>query len=347
MEARPLRRAVPGDFILRSRPVPPRAVALQRRPIVNVDSLESRHLLTSTAGFTARPMFEVGPLVSTTTPPPGAFTPARIQQAYGFNQVTFGSVKGDGTGQTIAIVDAYDDPNIQNDLNVFDSQFGLPNIAVTRVNQSGGTSYPSADPTGGWETEEALDVEWAHAVAPGANILLVEAGSTSDTNLLAAANYASAHANVVSMSWGGSEFSGESSYDSTFNRPGVAFVASSGDSGAPISWPAASPNVLAVGGTALKVTAGGSWSGETGWSGSGGGPSAYASRPSYQAGVVTQTTRRANPDVATMPRRRRGSPSTIPTRRTAPATAGCRSAAPAPAPRSGPASWPSPTRAAP
>jgi hypothetical protein len=100
------------------------------------------------------------------------------------------------------------------------------------------------------------------------------------------------------MSWGGGEFSGQTSSDSHFSRAGVAFVASSGDNGAPISWPAASPNVLAVGGTALTLGANNVWSSETGWSGSGGGPSAYETQPSYQAGVVTQTAKRANPDVA-------------------------------------------------
>jgi hypothetical protein len=102
------------------------------------------------------------------------------------------------------------------------------------------------------------------------------------------------------MSWGGGEFQGESSsaYDGHFSHAGVAYVASSGDSGAPVSWPAASPNIVAVGGTALYTTSGGTWSSETGWSGSGGGPSAYETKPSYQSGVVTQTTKRANPDVA-------------------------------------------------
>jgi hypothetical protein len=99
------------------------------------------------------------------------------------------------------------------------------------------------------------------------------------------------------MSWGGGEFPGESSYDSYFSRPGVAFVASSGDSGSPIEWPASSPDVIAVGGTALTL-GGGAWAGETGWSGSGGGPSAYEPQPSYQAGVVGLTSMRANPDVA-------------------------------------------------
>ena len=111
--------------------------------------------------------------------------------------------------------------------------------------------------------------------------------------------YGASHANVVSMSWGGGEFSGETAYDTYFAHAGVAFVASSGDDGAPAEWPAASPNVLSVGGTALTLGAGNVWSSEVGWSGSGGGTSAYESQPSYQKGVVTQTsTARATPDVA-------------------------------------------------
>ena len=213
------------------------------------------------------------------------FTPAQIQQAYQFNQVSF---NGSGTGgETIAIVDAYNDPNIQSDLNTFDTQFSLPSTTVSVVNETGGSSLPAADSTGGWELEESLDVEWAHAMAPGANIMLVEASSADDSDLLAAVSYAAQHANVVSMSWGGGEFSGETSYDSYFSKAGVAFVAASGDSGAPISWPAASPNVLAVGGTTLTLDSSGGWGSETGWSGSSGGPSAYEPQPSYQAGVVT------------------------------------------------------------
>jgi hypothetical protein len=243
-------------------------------------------------------MFQVGPLIQDAGPGSTSYTPAQIQQAYQFNKFAFGTVAGNGSGKTIAIVDAYDDPNIQSDLNTFDSQFGLPNTTVTRVNQTGGASYPAADSSGGWELEESLDVEWAHAIAPRAKILLVEASSPNDNDLLEAVAYAAAHANVVSMSWGGAEFSGETSYDGDFSRAGVAFVASSGDSGAPISWPSASPNVLAVGGTALTLGANNVWSSESGWSGSGGGPSAQETQPSYQKGIVTQTTMRANPDVA-------------------------------------------------
>ncbi len=283
-----------------------RSQSKPRRLVPTLVQLETRELLSTTAILapitgplpTAHPMFTVAPLAVSNTPPPGAYTPAQVAQAYGFNQIAFGSVKGTGAGQTIAIVDAYDDPNIQADLNTFDTQFGLPSTTVTRVNENGGATLPATDSTGGWELEESLDVEWAHAIAPGAKIVLVEASSPNDNDLLAGVNYAAANANVVSMSWGGSEFSNESAYDSNFSAPGVAFVASSGDSGAPAAWPATSSNVISVGGTALTLGASNSWSSETGWSGSTGGPSAAESQPAYQKGVVTQTNMRANPDVA-------------------------------------------------
>jgi hypothetical protein len=260
------------------------------------EALEARELLSTLP--VSQPMFQVGALVADTSPPSGAYSPSQIQKAYQYNQVSFNGTAGTGSGETIAIVDAYNDPNIQADLNAFDTQYGLAATTVTQVNETGGSALPAADSTGGWELEESLDVEWAHAMAPGARIILVEASSANDTDLLAGVSYAASHANVVSMSWGGGEFSGESSYDGDFSKAGVAFVASSGDNGAPISWPAASPNVLAVGGTALTLGSGGAWASETGWNGSGGGPSAYESQPSYQSGVVTATSKRANPDVA-------------------------------------------------
>ena len=288
MRSRAMRRS------LRSRSSTQRSL----RP--RIDHLESRSLLSTTPlALMAHPRFEIGPLAGGSEPPSGAYTPAQIQLAYGFNNISFGGVAGDGSGETIAIVDAYNDPNIQADLDTFDTQFGLPATTVTRVNETGGTSYPASDSTGGWELEESLDVEWTHAMAPGASIMLVEASSDSNSDLLAGVQYAAAHANVVSMSWGGGEFAGETAYDSDFDQAGVAFVASSGDSGAPAEWPAVSPNVLSVGGTALTLGPGNVWSSEVGWSGSGGGPSAYESQPSYQKGVVTQTsTARATPDVA-------------------------------------------------
>ncbi len=268
----------------------------RRRFTTAVIQLESRDLLTT---MVADPLYRLVANAGS-SPSSSSLTPAQVAAAYGFNKINFGSVTGNGAGQTIAIVDAYSDPNIQSDLNTFDAQFGLPNITISQVNQTGGTALPGTDSTGGWEMEEALDVEWAHAIAPGANIILVAANSASDSDLLAGVKYASAHANVVSLSWGGGEFSAETSstYENYFVHSGVVFSVSSGDNGAPVSWPASSPNVVAVGGTALTVGSGGTYGSETGWSGSGGGPSAYETRPSYQTGVVTQTTKRANPDVA-------------------------------------------------
>jgi subtilase family serine protease len=242
------------------------------------------------------------------------FAPAQMLHAYGFDQASFnnGRVKADGSGQTIAIVDAYDNPNIAGDLQTFDQHWGLPDPVFTRVNQFGGNTYPSPDT--GWSGEMALDVEWAHAVAPRAGILLVEANSSNSSDLLAAVRYAAYQpgVSVVSMSWGSAEFANEVALDSTFTTPaghnGVTFVAASGDSGASPEWPGVSPNVVGVGGTTLSLTSTGAWSSETGWGkgslssyygGSGGGISAYESQPGYQKGVVTQsTTRRTSPDVA-------------------------------------------------
>jgi hypothetical protein len=233
---------------------------------------------------------------------PTGYTPAQIKQAYGINQISFNGAAGDGSNTTIAIVDAYDDVTIASDLQVFDSTLGLPNPAFSKINQNGGTSLPRGD--SGWAEETSLDVEWAHAIAPKAAILLVEANSASFSDLLTAVQTAANHSGVVavSMSWGGGEFSGETSYDSYFKSPsgrGVTFLASSGDSGAPVSYPAVSPNVVSVGGTTLSLDSSGNITNEAGWSGSGGGISSQESQPSYQHGVVTQSsTKRTNPDVA-------------------------------------------------
>src|SRR5262249_5577271 len=239
------------------------------------------------------------------TPSPTGTTLPQIRHAYRVDQISFNNrtLPGDGRGPTNPIVDAFDDSRIANDLHQFDLQFGLPDPVFTKVNQNGGTVLPAAD--AGWASEIALDVEWAHAIAPRANILLVEANDNSYTNLFAAVSYAASRPGVVavSMSFGGGEFFGETSYDSVFQTPsghaGVIFVASSGASGAPVSYPAGSPNVLAVGGTTLNLDASGNIISESGWSGSGGGISSMEAKPSYQTGVVTQTsTQRANPDVA-------------------------------------------------
>jgi len=236
---------------------------------------------------------------------PAGFSPQQIRQAYGFNQITFdnGAVSGNGSGQTIAIVDAYNQPNLASDLHTFDVTYGLPDPPSFQVvNQNGGSSLPAANQS--WGVEESLDVEWAHALAPGANILLVEANSNSYSDLMAAVNYARNQpgVSVVSLSWGSSEFVGESAYDNYFTTPtghqGITFIASSGDNGT-VEYPAASPNVLAVGGTQLTTDSAGNYISEIAWSDSGGGISSEEAQPSYQRGVVTQTsTYRAVPDVA-------------------------------------------------
>ena len=174
-------------------------------------------------------------------------------------------------GRTIAIVDAYDDPRAEADLGTFSSKFGLPpcttaNGCFKKVGQTGTTRLPRGNQ--GWALEISLDVQWAHAVAPGAHVLLVEANSASFTDLMAAVDYAKAHAQYVSMSWGGSEFSGESAYDFHFQQSGVSFFVSSGDNGTPAEYPSASPKVISVGGTTLHFDSSGAVTSETGWSGS-------------------------------------------------------------------------------
>ena len=219
------------------------------------------------------------------------YTPAQIRHAYGFDQLT-----ATGSGQTIAIIDAYGSSSIQSDLNTFCSDF---NIASTTVV----IDYPQGKPisNAGWAEETSLDVEWAHAIAPGAKIVLVAAKSASYTDLLGAVDYAvnTAHATVVSMSWGGSETSAETGngYDSHFNVPGVTFVASAGDSGEGVEWPAASPYVVGVGGTSLYLNPDNSYSSESAWSGSGGGISQYELTPSWQS-AWSGLTSRGVPDVS-------------------------------------------------
>ena len=185
-------------------------------------------------------------------------TPAQVTSAYGLNAITFTSsngstVNGNGTGETIALIEAFHDPNITSDLHTFDQAYGLPNPTLTVDNLAGNQSDD------GWALEESLDVEWAHAIAPGANILVVEASSQSLKGLITAVNMARNTPGVVaiSMSWGFNEFRQEAAYNSTFTTPaghtGITFLAASGDSGAQFGaeWPAAAPSVVAVGGTSL------------------------------------------------------------------------------------------------
>ncbi len=222
---------------------------------------------------------------------PSGYTPAQMLQGYGFN-----AVSNHGAGQKIAVVDAFDDPNIASDLATFKAQFNIPasSCNLQKIYASG--TAPRTDP--GWALEISLDVEWVCAIAPDATILLVEAASASFADLLHAVDVAvSSGANVVSMSWGGGDSSGDTSSDSHFNVAGVTFTASSGDSGTGVEYPAASPNVVAVGGTSLTLNSNGAYSSETAWSGSGGGQSSNEAEPSYQSGF-NASGKRGVPDVA-------------------------------------------------
>jgi subtilase family serine protease len=225
----------------------------------------------------------------------GAYDPSYLQSAYDIASAA--AVNGGGAGQTVAIVDAYDDPSVASDLTYYRSFFGLASCptgtisssAATcvfeKVNQSGGTA-PLPLGNSSWGVEISLDVEMVSAICPKCQVLLVEANSASISDLGTAVNEAvKLGANVVSNSYGSSEYSSEAA-DSTnyYDHPGVAIVASSGDSGYGVEFPAASPDVTAVGGTSLtQLTNTGTRDGsETAWSGSGAGCSAYEPKPSWQ-----------------------------------------------------------------
>ena len=210
-----------------------------------------------------------------------------------------------GAGQTIAIVDAYDYPTAENDLNVFSSQYGLPacttaNGCFSKVNQNGSTSLKRYRVNSGWSLEAALDIETAHGICPSCRIVLVEAQTNSFANLSTAEDTAASLANVVSNSYGGSEFSSEtsSSYDGHYNHPNHAITVSSGDSGFGAQYPAASQYVTAVGGTTLTPAGNARGWSESAWSGAGSGCSAYEPQPSWQAGFATACGSRGEADVS-------------------------------------------------
>lgn len=227
---------------------------------------------------------------------PVGLSPSVIKSIYNLNSA------GSGSG-TIAIVDAYNSPRIQSDLNTFSAEYGLPQCNLANPCFAEHEMSSRVSNNSGWELEASLDVEWAHAIAPGAKILLVEAQSSSGTDLVNAINYARSQAGVVavSMSWGGSEFSTEASYDSDFtSTSGVTFFAAAGDSGTGVEWPAVSPNVIGVGGTTLHLSRTDTLQSETAWSGSGGGVSVFETEPSYQTayGITIGGGKRTVPDVS-------------------------------------------------
>ena len=247
-----------------------------------------------------------GPLASLFPGPDGGFTPAELRSAYGDS--------GNGSG-IVAIVDAFDDPSALNDFNTYSANYGLPlegssdptastNMVFQVVYASG--NQPPRD-SGGWEFEEALDIEMAHAMAPGAKIILVEADTNDWASMLAAVDKAVAlGAKQVSMSWIGSEFSGEKAYDTHFSARGVTFFAASGDLGGTVGYPSASPAVFSCGGTNLTLDSNGGYGSEFAWAGGGGGPSTQETLPGFQwllkaydgSGKQVPVMSRSTPDIS-------------------------------------------------
>src|ERR1039458_2332403 len=215
---------------------------------------------------------------STPRPLPGSFAycPNNYQTTYGVNTIPSGN---GGAGMTIAIVDAFHYAGAEHDLGFFNSVFGLPACTVASgclkiVNQTGGSIPPSGTDKG-WEIEEMLDLEYAHAMAPNAKLVMVECNSNSDSDLFTGVETGTALADIVSNSWGGGEGSFETSFDFVFSTNNKPVFFSSGDSGTPAQYPCTSPHVTCVGGTTLNVNTSYVRTTETGWSGSGGGCSAF------------------------------------------------------------------------
>jgi kumamolisin len=294
----------------------PEDVGFRMHTTYRIFAPAEREQLGAPSGSYALPDWAARPEVGPPFAGYGFETPASIACIYslvttaaGCNPNTFKTNPTGGT-KAIGIVDAYNYPTALADLNHFSTQFGLPTMTTTtfKVIFAGGTggcagTNPGNDP--GWETEQALDIEWAHAMAPNAKIFLVEAASANLNDLLVAEDCASkqvaaAGGGEVSNSWGGSEFSTETSSDSHFVKSGIVFFASTGDAAGTI-WPSVSTNVVAVGGTSTsRVNSGttlGNFLREATWDGGGGGLSLYEPRPSYQS-VLASATHRLVPDVS-------------------------------------------------
>jgi subtilase family serine protease len=210
------------------------------------------------------------------------YGPADLQAAYGLTAAS----ASEGAGQTIAVIEAYNDPSAEADLAVYRSQFGLPPCGTgcfTVVNQAGAAGpYPKNNQ--GWASEESLDVDMVSAICPNCKILVVEANSEADANLGEAVDTAaSLGANAISNSFASPESKSDLKFNkSYFDHPGVAVTAGSGDNGYEVEYPAASPYVTAVGGTTLKRSSSARGWTETAWKGSGAGCSVEEPKPTWQ-----------------------------------------------------------------
>ena len=217
--------------------------------------------------------------------PYAAYGPPNFQAAYNLPSSSAGS------GQTVAIVDAYNDPNAASNLAYYRSYYGLPAANLQVVNEYGQTSPLPADAgSTGWASEESLDLDMVSAICPNCKILLVETDDNSLDNLGTGVDTAaSMGAGYVSNSYGAAEFDGETFYDTYYDHPGVAVTVSAGDSGYGVEYPAASQYVTAVGGTSLSPESNARgwtetvWGSPGGGEGTGSGCSAYESKPAWQS----------------------------------------------------------------
>jgi RTX calcium-binding nonapeptide repeat (4 copies) len=298
-------------------PALPGPVAAVPTPAWAVAGPQQKAPATSKAPLVQLPLV-VGPDQSS-SPVGQGYTPAQMQQAYGFNQITLpaGETFNDaGSGQTIAIIDGLNDPYIASDLQTFDTTFHIGGTAnnpastsfLKVVNEYGGSTLPATDNGQvDYGIETSLDVEWAHAMAPGANILLVEISTPFNyDDLNTAIEYAARQpgVSVISMSFGSGEWGTDYYSDNIFTTPaghsGVSFIASAGDSSAAFQeYPGMSPNVLSVGGTTLPADTSGNpdRAQEFAWTEGGGGVSFTEAEPAYQLGVQS-TGFRTGPDLA-------------------------------------------------
>lgn len=303
MEAVPTRGLTPAGIVAARRSYP----HLQARPTQQADDLTGADA-PSGATDPLAPM-AAGTQIAT-------YTPAQIRAAYGLaalpapgSALSAAQAAQLGAGQTIYIVDAMHNPNTAAELAAFNQRFSLPTCATRTL--APGASLPLAAPSAtacelvvvystaaggmtatapaydaGWATEIALDVQWAHATAPLARLVVIEAADASVNSLLGGIRLANAMGpGAVSMSFGGAEGSWTATADSAFTGTAMTYLAATGDSGAGVSWPAVSTRVLAVGGTTLTYSGSGARS-EAGWSGTGGGTSAYTALPAYQSSTV-------------------------------------------------------------
>jgi hypothetical protein len=303
--------------------------------------MNTRRLTPQTIALAEQAAQDIAPLAAggaadTVSPMAGSsvvatYSPAQIRAAYDLpalpvagTALTPAQAAQLGAGQTIYIVDAMHNPNAAAELAVFNQKFGLPGCTTKAIATNAALPLPPAPASGcefsvvyntpsstmtatapaynsGWAMEIALDVQWAHATAPLARIVLIEAPDASINSLLGAVRLANLMGpGVVSMSFGAAEGSWTASVDSAFTGKNMSYLAATGDSGNGVSWPSVSPNVLAVGGTTLSYSGSGVRS-EAAWSGTGGGISAYTALPSYQTASVpglTNLLRRNVADVA-------------------------------------------------